>query len=573
MERSQLLFGAGMLLAAAGLLFVLKDRRKKGRSMVLSREKYFARRTLSSDDIARTNKSGSDTSTFTPTATFHPDGPNVGYVSGSSWMDQELLPTKVDKLNETLGRGKLVVVMVGFPGMGKTNIAMKIARYLRWINFRTRVFSIAKYRLDKLGHKTADFFNPENEAAYRQRLVILKETMTDALRYLALGGNVVIIDGTNTTLTRRKLIKAMVEEQKYRLLWVESKMSSQFMSGGSGNEGAGTKGEKTVTVPRPVSPKSATPAELAMISAPHDGGGERLLDEMKNSPDYLDQKDFEIRLGYYRKHYEALTEGEGSAITIFGKNLHLHAIHGFIPTKIVSFVMNLHNEQRVIYMCRHGESEFNARGLIGGDSGLSPRGVEFGVALGAYLQSIYPGGVEADQGKGRKREELTVWSSTMKRARDTCKEIKCGQVVEWRSLRDLEAGVCDGLAYKQIQVMFPEEYKRREMDKLRYRYPRGESYLDVINRLEPVIFELERQKKPVVIIGHQAVLRCLYAYFLDLPDSTLPHLSLPLHTLIKVEPQAHGCREKRFNFVLEGDEELAHRRRSISGAAMSFDMA
>lgn len=36
-------------------------------------------------------------------------------------------------------------------------------------------------------------------------------------------------------------------------------------------------------------------------------------------------------------------------------------------------------------------------------------------------------------------------------------------------------------------------------------------------RLEPVIFELERQQSPVVIIAHQAVLRCLYAYFLDLP--------------------------------------------------------
>jgi hypothetical protein len=30
-----------------------------------------------------------------------------------------------------------------------------------------------------------------------------------------------------------------------------------------------------------------------------------------------------------------------------------------------------------------------------------------------------------------------------------------------------------------------------------------------------VIFELERQQSPVVIVAHQAVLRCLYAYFLD----------------------------------------------------------
>ena len=47
---------------------------------------------------------------------------------------------------------KLVIVMMGFPGRGKTFISRKIARYLRWIEYRTRVFSIAKYRREKLGN-------------------------------------------------------------------------------------------------------------------------------------------------------------------------------------------------------------------------------------------------------------------------------------------------------------------------------------------------------------------------------------------------------------------------------------
>ena len=46
----------------------------------------------------------------------------------------------------------------------------------------------------------------------------------------------------------------------------------------------------------------------------------------------------------------------------------------------------------------------------------------------------------------------------------------------------------------------PEEFEARKRDKLRYRYPRGESYLDVIQRLEPVIFELERATSPVVVV-------------------------------------------------------------------------
>lgn len=41
-----------------------------------------------------------------------------------------------------------------------------------------------------------------------------------------------------------------------------------------------------------------------------------------------------------------------------------------------------------------------------------------------------------------------------------------------------------------------------------------QSYEDLVQRLEPVIMELERQEN-VLVICHQAVLRCLLAYFLD----------------------------------------------------------
>lgn len=42
----------------------------------------------------------------------------------------------------------------------------------------------------------------------------------------------------------------------------------------------------------------------------------------------------------------------------------------------------------------------------------------------------------------------------------------------------------------------------------------AQSYQDLVQRLEPVIMELERQGN-VLVICHQAVMRCLLAYFLD----------------------------------------------------------
>lgn len=43
----------------------------------------------------------------------------------------------------------------------------------------------------------------------------------------------------------------------------------------------------------------------------------------------------------------------------------------YLPTKIVFYLMNLHIGDRTIYLCRHGESEYNVQSRIGGDSELS----------------------------------------------------------------------------------------------------------------------------------------------------------------------------------------------------------
>jgi len=79
------------------------------------------------------------------------------------------------------------------------------------------------------------------------------------------------------------------------------------------------------------------------------------------------------------------------------------------------------------------------------------------------------------------------------------------------------------------------------MDKFAFRYPRGESYEDLVARLEPVIMELERQDS-VLVVAHQAVIRCLLAYYLETAEDELPWLEVPLHTVIKLEPIAYGCK-------------------------------
>ncbi len=93
-----------------------------------------------------------------------------------------------------------------------------------------------------------------------------------------------------------------------------------------------------------------------------------------------------------------------------------------------------------------------------------------------------------------------------------------------------------------VQENFPLFYEARERNKYTTRYPRGESYYDLVQRLEPCIVEMERVSGNLLVVCHQAVARCLLAYFKNVPDlaENLPYMDIPLHTLIKITPTPTG---------------------------------
>lgn len=138
-------------------------------------------------------------------------------------------------------------------------------------------------------------------------------------------------------------------------------------------------------------------------------------------------------------------------------------------------------------------------------------------------------------------ELAAVWTSSMMRTIETAQFFPPHiPVIQWRALNEIDAGVCEGLTYEEIESNYPAEFAAREAQKFRFRYKGGESYADLITRLEPVIIEAERQES-VLIIGHQAVLRAILGYFLGTPLDELPYLKIPLHTLIQLTPRAYGC--------------------------------
>jgi len=115
-----------------------------------------------------------------------------------------------------------------------------------------------------------------------------------------------------------------------------------------------------------------------------------------------------------------------------------------------------------------------------------------------------------------------------------------------RLLNDLDCGDCDGMTYDDVASLLPNEYAARAAEKFTYRFPRGESYEDLIVRLEPLALELERQTHPVIVIASKAVIRVLYGYLLDKDPQECPFLHIPPNSIIQIVPKAYGNEEKIF---------------------------
>lgn len=133
-----------------------------------------------------------------------------------------------------------------------------------------------------------------------------------------------------------------------------------------------------------------------------------------------------------------------------GRRYLVNRVLDHIQSRIVYYLMNIHITPRSIYLCRHGESDLNIKGRIGGDSGLSSRGKEVCVPLLQSCGGSSHSGLRvfsfASQFAKRLRKfiqeqnirDLKVWTSQMKR---TIQTAECLGVPyeQWKPLNEIDA--------------------------------------------------------------------------------------------------------------------------------------
>ncbi|KAF1990580.1 6-phosphofructo-2-kinase 1 [Aulographum hederae CBS 113979] len=403
--------------------------------------------------------------------------------------------------------------------------------------------------------QSAQFFDPKNKRAAIIREQVAMETLHDLLDYILVqGGAVGIFDATNSTLERRKLIMQTVRQragQEINVLFIESVCEDQTLL-------------------------------------------ESNMRLKLSGPDYKDKDpeaslaDFRKRVAIYEKNYIPLGVYEEKnnmpyvKMIDVGRKTICHQIKGFLSSQAVYYLLNFNLAPRQIWITRHGESMDNLAGKIGGDSELSENGVVYAKALTKFINDQRKQWDETQRAKYDnthfpplpgdhtppnpyysadnetvESKNFCVWTSMLKRSAQSAAffDEEEYEVKEMRMLDELNAGALEGLTYPEIRSKFPEEYERRQSDRLHYRYPGpgGEGYLDVINRLRPVIVELERMTDHVLLIGHRSVSRVLLAYFRGLTRDEVADLECPLGMCYMLEPKPYGVEFKAFRYNAETD--------------------
>jgi 6-phosphofructo-2-kinase len=401
--------------------------------------------------------------------------------------------------------------------------------------------------------QSANFFDPNNTRAAQIREQCAIETLDDLLDYILLGsGSVGIFDATNSTLARRKKIMDHIRKRagpELNVLFVESVCRDQNLL-------------------------------------------ESNMRLKLSGPDYQDKdpvaalEDFKKRVAIYEKNYVPIGDYEEDnnmpyvKMVDVGRKMISHQIKGFLAGQAVYYLLNFNLAPRMIWITRHGESMDNLAGKIGGDSDISPSGEKYAKAMTRFinnqrkewavrqadkLANTHFPPVPGDHtppnphfGADVDHNNFCVWTSMLKRSVQSAQHF-CDEdyeVKQMRMLDELNAGIMEGLTYDEIRTHHAEEYLRRRRSKLTYRYPGpgGEGYLDVINRVRPVIVELERMTDHCLLITHRSVARVLLAYFQGLKREDVADLDCPLGLLYQLEPKPYGVEFKAWRYDAEKDD-------------------
>jgi alpha-ribazole phosphatase len=175
-----------------------------------------------------------------------------------------------------------------------------------------------------------------------------------------------------------------------------------------------------------------------------------------------------------------------------------------------------------VYVARHGETTWNAERRIQGtsDPDLSPRGYDQSREL---LEEL----------KGRPLS--AIYTSTRQRAIHTAQPLAdyLRLPVQTRpELDEMNFGAWEGKTPADFGEDLRNQWQRYRENRLTFRIPEGENYLEVMARVRPFVEKIlrEHQDQEILTVGHRGSNRMLMALL----------LGYPLEEAVRID-QANDC--------------------------------
>lgn len=385
---------------------------------------------------------------------------------------------------------KLIIVMVGLPARGKSTIAARLKESMKKEEIRTRVFNNGEIRRRLILEDTSspEFYNPDNREGKAIRDRIAATNIRRAKSWLEKSGGVAILDATNVSRARRETIVTMLSG--YPLLFIECVNYDEEIL------------EASI---------------LQKVKLP----------EFFHLEADIAVSDFKKRIHYYETLYSPFAEGRNIVqLDSLNNRILKEDLTDEIPyyDRIRDFLVM--DTVKNLYLIRHGETFFNLENRIGGDSGLTERGLDQAKQLGEYF---------------RRKRIPVIFTSEKKRTIETAGPIRESQkgcaLYSLREFDEIDSGECECLTYEEIRRTRPEIFLARKQDKYSYIYPGGEGYLSMKQRIDRGIKKalyLSRNSNNIMVIGHRAVNRMILSHFLYRRQEDVPYIYIPQNKIFHI---------------------------------------
>jgi Fructose-2,6-bisphosphatase len=170
-----------------------------------------------------------------------------------------------------------------------------------------------------------------------------------------------------------------------------------------------------------------------------------------------------------------------------------------------------------IYLIRHGKPQnidSEKRFLGRTDIPLSLDGMRSLAPLNAFFAENPP---------------AAVISSPLTRCIQTAQIIfgKDCDIIRHSGFAEIDMGAWDNCTFEYIKQSFPQQFKDRGENPSTYRTPFGESFSDVQARAVSAFREIEHYPKPLAVVTHQGIIRCLMCCLDKKPLSELFNYNVP----------------------------------------------